>query len=515
MAATLLPQPVQASEEQLEELEGMNAEQIKYLRDSAKNDLYVLAKGILGYQDINPATHGAYCRFIQSESKLRRLGLMPRGHLKTTIATIADSVRLAIKDPDETRILIAGETSTTAEKFLSEIEGHFEKNKLLRFLFPELIPSRFSGPGVKWSSSMATLPRNTAYKEATWEAVGVGGAIVGGHFTRIKCDDLIGFEASQSPTVMTRAFNWADNLEALLIDLHQNIIDFSGTRWLINDLYAHLMQFYGERLAVFVREAIEDGQVIFPAKHSMEVYQTLQREKPLVWFSQYQNNPLAAGQTDFPIDGVQTYGFNIDGDIVLQLGGGKTKTWKVEDLDRIVTADPNGGGQLAPDTAAIIASAISPDDEIIVLHAESGRYSPSHFVDRIFEVWDRWRPRVVGIEKAGQQTTKFYFDQKLEKEGIYIRVEELQPKNRNKVERIRKALEPVIRSRRLFLLPTQTVLRKAIGEFPASDPIDELDSLSYGTEPGMWRKPFRQQDNEEKERTLKLIVNRRSKRTGY
>lgn len=499
----------------MEELTAMNSTQRDFLRTQAKHDLYVLSKGILGYRDVNVSTHGAFCKFIQGNGKRRRLGLMPRGHLKTTIGTIADSVRLPLIDPDETRILIGGETATTAEKFLSEVKGHYEKNKILRFLFPELIPTRFAGPGVQWSSSMATLIRNSAYKEATWEAVGVGGAIVGGHFTRIKCDDLIGFEASRSDAKMQEAMDWADNIEALLIDQHQDIIDFIGTRWKRNDLYAHLMKFYGARIAVFVREAIENGEVIFPAKHSLEVFETLQREKPLVWYSQYQNNPLSAGQTDFPTGAIQTFTFDLDGRMILRTPDGGYKIWRLEDCDRIVTADPNSGSVTADDTAAVVASAITPDNEILVLASWADRVSPAAFVDKIFDFWKRWKPRVVGIEQAGQQTTRFYFDQKMEEEEIYIRVEPLKPKNRNKLDRIRTAMEPIIRSRRLYMLPTQTNLRKMADDFPDLELIDELDALSYGTEDGMWRKPFRQKDVDEQQSALKLIINRRSSRTGY
>jgi hypothetical protein len=499
----------------MEELSAMSADQKEFLRTQAKHDLYVLGKGILGYRDVNVQTHGAFCRFIQSEKKRRRLGLMPRTHLKTTLGTITDSVRIPLSDVHETRILIGGETATTAEKFLSEVKGHFEKGKILRFLFPELIPTRFAGPGVQWSANMATLVRNTAYKEATWEAVGVGGAIVGGHFNRIKCDDLIGFEASRSDAKMQEAIEWADNIEALLINQHTDVVDFIGTRWKRNDLYSHIMKFYGQRIAVFVREAIEGGEVIFPGMHSLEVFETLQREKPLLWYSQYQNNPLAAGQTDFPVGAIQSFTFDLDDRLVLRMPDGGYKIWRLEDCDRIVTADPNSGSATAEDTAAVVASAITPDNEIVVLASWADRVSPAAFVDQIFEFWKRWKPRVVGIEQAGQQTTRFYFDQKMEEEEIYIRVEPLKPKNRNKPDRIRTSMEPIIRSRRLFMLPTETRLRKMVDEFPDTDPIDELDALAYGTEPGMWRKPFRQRDVEEQQSALKLIINRRSTRTGY
>lgn len=513
MATAVAPLTPEAAED----LDGMlkDEQSREFLRESFKNDLYIAAKGVLGYKDVNKRTHGSFCRFVQKNEKKRRLGLMPRAHLKSTIATIADSVRLAVKDPDETRILIGGETATNAEKFLAEIKGHFEKNKLFRALFPELIPTRFAGPGVQWSTSFATLVRNTVYKEATWSTVGVGGAIVGGHFNRIKCDDLIGLEAFRSPAAMKAAIEWAEHLEPLLVDQHVDIIDFIGTRWSRNDLYHRLMKLFGAEMAVFTREAIEQNEVIFPEKHTLQGYERMQRETPLLWYAQYCNNPLAAGQSDFPVGAIKQFYFDLDGDIVLRLDDGSEKHWRLEDLDRVIAADPNSGSITAPDTAAIVVTGISPDDEVIVLSVWSGRVSPSAFVDKIYETHRRWRPRIVGIEQAGQQNTKFYFDDKAEKENQYINTIPLKPKNRNKIDRIRTAVEPIIRSGRLYMLSTQTDLRRQVDEFPDTDPIDELDALAYGTEDGMWRRPYREEDQQQKTTLLKLIVNRRSKRTGY
>ena len=503
-------------DEVVEEVTSLPQDQIDYLRSECKINLYVMSKGVLGYQDINPRTHAAFCRFFEEEQKRRRLGLMPRTHLKTTIAGVADPIRIVVKDPDEARILIAGETSTTAEKILSEIQGHWQKNQLLRTLFPELVPPRFAGPGVKWSTSIASINRKRDYKEGSWNTIGVGGASVGSHFSHIKCDDLIGLEAMRSPAAMASAIAWVSNIDSLLINQHTDFIDFIGTRWSRRDLYNFVMELYGDRMAVFLREAIEDGEIIFPELHTMEEYSTMQLKTPLIWFSQYCNNPKAAGQNDIPEGSTQLYYFNTDGNVVLVKPDGSKVTWRLEDLDRTVRADPNAGDLQSPDTAAIVTDGVTPDNDIVVLESWSGRISPSDFVDKIFKTWERWRPRVVGIEKAGQQSTKHYFDKKLEEEGIYIRVEPLHPKNRNKIDRIRMAVEPLFRSKKVYMLATQSVLRKAVAEFPDTHPIDELDCFAYGTEEGMWRRPLRQRDVEDNDRVLKLVMsNRRNKRTGY
>lgn len=503
-----------SEEEVLEEIQGLNSDQQAFLKKSCQSDLYVLSKGVLRYKDVNPDTHGKFCRFFQNHAKRRRLGLMPRAHLKSTIATIADSLRLGLADPDNARVLIVGETATTARKFLTEIKEHVEKNKLIQHLFPELIPSRFSGPGVVWSQEMARLNRNSVWREPTWQAIGVGGAIVGGHFTRIKCDDLIGFDAARSPAAMAEAIAWVENIEPLLVDQHTDIIDWIGTRWARNDLYSHIIENYLDELAVFTRQAIENGEIIFPQKHSWEEYERIQRISPAVWYAQYCNNPLVSGQSDLDIHAVRSYKFSHDGQSVLFYDdSGKQKKWHLDQLDRVLCADPNSGSLVAEDTAAISLVGLSPDNEVFVLFSWSGRVTPSAFVDNIFDQTKRWRPRVVGLEKAGQQNTEHYFKLKTEQEDVYVQIEPLRPENKDKPTRIRNSLEPIIRSGQLYVLPSQTALREQISAFPNCLVWDELDALAYFTQ--IARKPMRLESQKERTKVLDLVMARRSKRTGY
>lgn len=508
--------PLPTQDEFHEEVSALSGQHRDMLRNKAKIDLYFLSKGILGYPDLNPRTHAAFCRFIESESKLRRAALMPRGHLKSTIATIADSIRIALNDPDGTRLLIAGETSTTAEKFLSELKGHWEDNKLLRGLFPELVPPRLTGPGVQWSSTIASINRSRRYKESTWSTIGVGGASVGSHYNRIKCDDLIGLEASKSPAIMAEAIAWVSNIDSLLIKSQRDIIDFIGTRWARHDLYAYVMQHYGSRMAVFLREAIEDGEIIFPEAHTWEEYETIMTKTPHIWYAQYANNPLAGGYTDFPVGAIRSYTFSNDGQYVQLEKEGKIVKWHINQLDRLIRCDPKGADPNVGDPASLVVDGVTPDDDIVLLEEWHKRVTPSEFVDKIFEKWRQWQPRAVGIEKAGQQTTAHYFEKKSKEEKVYVRVVLLKPKNRNKTERIRGTMEPLLASGKIYCLPSQTEFRRLVSEFPDTTPIDPLDVFSYGSEEGMWRKPLTTEEIEKDTKVLKFVMRRyRNKRTGY
>jgi hypothetical protein len=504
--------------EAVEEVTALPQSDIDELRERAKNDLYFLSLGILGQgvapekQAISVAVHGQFCRIITGEEKKRRLLLMPRGHLKSTIGTVADSIRLALLEPNDARVLIASETVTLAEKFLQEIKGHFERNPLLRALFPELVPARFSGPGVQWSSTMATINRSTAHREATWSTVGVGGSIIGSHFTRIKCDDLVGYEALRSPAKMQQAKDWVSYIEPLLTSVRDDIIDFIGTRWAKTDLYAHVMEYYKEELRVYTRQAVENGLIILPQKYGWADYQRIQNENPALWYAQFENNPIAGGTSDLAWGSVRRFKFSADGNYAILDRG---KKWHLEQLDRVLTADPNSGSLTAPDAAAISVQGLSPDDELVQLDTWSGRADPTDFVDQIYNKARQWKVRTVGIEKAGQQNTRHYFEKKIRDSGYYVRVEDLVPGKRKKDERIRYNLGPIIRSGSYYILPSQTVLAQQGADFPDCILWDELDAAAYG--PDILRKPdkFDKPELQRREGVIKMLMARRSSRTGY
>lgn len=510
-----VPRPeVPSGPEILEEIKSLDSNTIAHLKERAKHQLYFMAKGVMRYKDINMATHGAFCRFIQDEKKDRRLALMPRGHLKSSIATEADCVRLGVKDPDGARILIVNEIIDNSVAFQKTIMQQFEKNPILRTLFPELILDRFSGPGISWSSVGATLPRSTTYKEPTWMPMGIGNAAVSKHFSHVKIDDIIGLEAKKSPAKMKEALGWNRNIESLAIDAFSSIFDWIGTRWLKNDVYGDLIDRYdADRLAIFHRAVVDEaGELIFPQKYDWRFLAPIRDTTPDVWFAQYMNDPTSAMGLDFDVTNLRYYRFDNDGNVVFKENKRESK-WHWQNLDRILTVDPNSGAKTAPDEASCIVSGLAPDDRAFVLADKSGRPSSSELVDWIFDLAMRWRPRKVVIEQAGQQNTLHYFEKKMKDMGMYFMVEPAKHMNRVKEDRIRTALEPLVATQRLYVLASQTQLVEQIKNFPDVKNDDRVDALAYAIE--HWRKPLGLEQQDRNRRAVKLLLNNRNPTTGY
>lgn len=482
MTTSAFPEPEdELSGEQVEQLQELSSDDIEHLREKSKTDLFFLAKFTLGYSQVCESAHGALCAFMVREKLDRRMVLMPRGHLKTTICTISDSIRLSLIDPS-TRVLIQNEVFDNASDMLTELKNHWVQGVVLRALFPELVPTKFNGPGVDWAKDGASITRTAVYKESTYTAAGSGGSPQSKHFKYVKNDDLVGERHKESDTEMDRAIRWCDSQEPLL-DSPMDQIDFYGTRKTMSDVYAHTIEKYGSEIAVFVREPIENGVPIFPIKYPLHKLLAIMNNTPEVWAHDFMNNPIGKGGLDWGKGLLRTYDVRSDGKIYFEHHlNGDLYCVERRELDIVVTVDPNSGKLLAPDKAAVVVHGVSSEEQIFILETWSGRVTPTGLIDKTWELCQKWKPRLVGFEDAGQQNSMFYFEQKCLKEGRTFELRPLTHMNQYKENRIRKAIDIPIRARRVYVLPSMMTLIGQIQLFPqlAKHNWDEIDCFSYG-----------------------------------
>ena len=124
------------------------------LRVRALQSTYLFGKAVLGFRDLTPDLHGEMARWIQRPSPNRvggmgdrKLGLVPRDHLKTSIWTIADKLRRVTADPN-LRVLILNEVEQNPINWVLKMERVVMENPLYRWLYPQVIPDPAQ---VRWS----------------------------------------------------------------------------------------------------------------------------------------------------------------------------------------------------------------------------------------------------------------------------------------------------------------------------------------------------------------------------
>lgn len=455
------------------------------LAEAASRDLFMFCRGVLGYTDLTEACHGPLCTWHDENPSRFKLTLMPRGHLKTSCITIGKNLQKVVQNP-EARILLANETATNAQKFLSAIRSHAESNRRFRALYSHIIPLEPK----TWSQEALTFNRKGFYTTPTITAMGMTGALTSQHYTHLSLDDLISEEAAKSKLVMDDVITRASRMFSLMDNPTVDTLDLTGTRWAFYDVYSYFMQRFGGKLARFIRAAIEDDVPIWPERFPLETLADI-RNDPLTggeyaFSCLYMNNPRNSDVQDFNVQDLKFWRWSTDEEhIVLYARDGEIeKVAALDELDITTTVDVRYGEKLDSDRDAIVTVGATTSGDAIVLEAWGKRTNPLEVVRQLVQTIRRYNPRVLGIQKVGyEMSLKYHLQAELEREGLYVRVVPVKPGGPAK-SHIR-GLQPIAATGHLYVLPTQHVLRNELAEFPLGQYDDVADALALQLQ--LWR----------------------------
>jgi hypothetical protein len=468
---------------------GWNDDQIKHIRIKCKKDLWFLAYSILGYTALSPQLHGDLCITLQSTNDRKyRLFLYPRSHFKTTIVTKTDSLQIALPDDvgdsvyprslgPNVRILLAHEKRERAAEFLFDITQHFTTNPLLVALFPECVPTLKKQRLNKFELE---LPRTQIWSEPTFATTGVGGKSQGSHYNVIKLDDIYGTEAATSVAERKTAIDWFDNIQSFLVTPKTDKIDIVGTRWAFDDVYAHAMMTYGDKLFKVIRKAIENGVPIFPENFDLEDFEIL-KKNPRVWNAQYANDPRE-GAASFKPEWKQYYNYK-GRDIALFSLNDNSETIRFDSLDRLLFVDPAINGK-----SGLIVTGTDEKHRIFILDAVKKEYKTEELLETIFQLGIKYKVRAVVVEEV-------IFS------ALYDPIITSEKRKRNatwqlimhKVGKTEKSmrvngLSNYFSAKQIYMNPAHTDLLSEFDQFGATEDYHILDALAMG--PRYWRAGF-------------------------
>lgn len=490
-------------------------------RRKAKASTYFMGT-LLGFHDLTVGCHGAMASWIQSPGN-RKLGLAPRDHLKTSVWTIADSLREVVCNPN-IRILIENETAPNVQNFLARIKSVFERNAVFRWCFPELIPN-FSK--ARWTQNAIEVPRSEDYPEATIEVMGVGGASTSRHYNLIKEDDLVGREAGESQAVMQKAIDQHKLAESLLNDPHDRIQSY-GTRWAPFDLVDWMLK-HERNLDCFILEVLHPpdhpkaGRPIWPERFSAAHIEDLRvKLGPKMFNLQYRNRALAEGVTEFDRNWLNHWHAGEDDTFILERpeSAGGPVAYTLDDLYCFQLIDPCFSPENGYARAADIIVGLTPDDpfNVVLLHANAKKYTPKRIIDEAYDASRRFNVITSGIEIVGGQVAFYYWIP-----TVYPHMPIMKLKtdtHTRKFSRIRQTCAPLGQQGRIYVHRSMADFIEEWESFPHGQTCDLLDALAYG--PQIWSppdadstRPRHPADEGEDEEDSTLALDGRSPITGY
>jgi hypothetical protein len=214
---------------------GLTAAEVRTLQEKCRTDLRFLCRDILGMDAWEDSLHNDLALFLASPDD-KKLILVPRGHLKSSIVTVGWIIQQILKDFN-VRILITNAVWDRARDFLYQINGFLTDKSLLSEIF-----GRFDGPGSKFTIDAITVGQRTkgTIKEATITTAGVEKALTGGHYDIIVHDDLVEENNINTKEQIQKIIRFYENSLDLLDPGGKLLV--VGTRWAMGDLYGHLIE---------------------------------------------------------------------------------------------------------------------------------------------------------------------------------------------------------------------------------------------------------------------------------
>lgn len=523
------PERIKASQKAAEQaVIEFTTEEYNHLRRKAKTDLFFLSYGILGYDSLTAGLHRHLCSWLMNTAgEQYRIVLMPRGHFKTTIVTISDTIQIVLTDDNgdcpyprnlgpEGRVMLAHETHAGASRFLYEITGQFTANPTLMGLFPECVPHPRRN---RMNKEMLELPRQSTWAEPTIDTMGVGAKSQGRHYNRIKLDDIFGDKARDSKTEGEATLQWFDNIQAFLIKLARDGIDMAGTRYSLDDVWAHAMKVYEGQLLRYIRRIEEispESDVplpIFPEHFPVNALKILRKNKK-VWAAQYVNDPIAGLAVFDP--SWKRYFQWVGPRRVAIFTGVERFVFNTSDLDIVILADP-----AVDHEPGIVVTGTSPKLQVFVLESIQEEMSPTKFVATLFQLVQKWWPRKVGIEKfTFGRIYESWLKREMQVRGVSFNIEQLtRPPEKSKTEHI-MGLENYFSALQIFFDQKwegsdeeENNIALQFDQFGATDAVHMLDALAYG--PQLWVAPLSREKQEEFRRAEEEVMARIDPTTGY
>lgn len=219
--------------------------ELEQLQEKCRTDLKFLYFEILGYDRWNDKLHGDYpgdaekgippgLAYFLKHSGPRKLILIPRNHLKSTVVTVAWSIQQILNDFN-IRICINNAKYDTAREFVQTIQSHLERGSKLSQIFGD-----FQAARTTWNrDSFIIAQRTIARAQPTVMAASIDSILNGKHFDIIINDDLVEPNNVRTKEQIQKVIDFHKDCFNQ-IDKGGKIIDI-GTRWAAQDLYGNVL----------------------------------------------------------------------------------------------------------------------------------------------------------------------------------------------------------------------------------------------------------------------------------
>ena len=457
----------------------------EFERNLCQNSLYYLVKFILGYDKTVFHLHYFTCRTMEKlRPGYRGLRELPRDTYKSTCMVIGFMIQQVLINP-QVRILLKSNTEKNASSKPKESRAHFERNQLMRQLFPEhsTVKSADLGSGTKWNSRANT----SMQQEGNFTAAGVGSSQTSQHYDIIIGDDFWDQKSVKSPEVMTKCRGEMAEIEYLLAAPQEGKIIFIGTRFAHDDPTTDLLQ--DDRCqCIIVSGVTPTGRSLFPEQMGLQSFYSQWKKHAYVFSCQVMLNPTA----DDASFRREWFGYLSYADIQKAEKEGKIRS------QIILLTDAAGDNADKSDFVAIMAVNKDSLNRYTVIDYIREKLTPSDFLKRVFSMFDKYTASYVVRQNAPLENAlvSFIRDSNRDRHKAGRRIVKFKKISLGKQSKTARmsGLQPYFQQERIFFDPALdhlSELENEILSFPHNMSNDDgMDALAEITDEEVSKCPI-------------------------
>lgn len=421
-------------------------------------NLLAFGREVLLYDDLTEETHQELVDITVDNDEA--LILFPRGHLKSTLITIARSIQNICINPN-IRIFISNAVMDMTVKFMREIREHMENNDFLKMLWPEIFYTHPKKESQKWTEDELIVRRQKNLKEATITGGSVEKETTGAHFDEHIYDDLVNKDNCKTADQIEKVYGWWKMSQSLLEPTGRQYI--VGTRYDYGDMYGKLLNTSMPRVVRKCWDTVHGERVVlFPKKFNVRSLERIREKQGTFIFScQYLNEPVDPSTAPFKREYLKYW------------------TSLPSPLNVYVLVDlAISEGRRACETGLLVVG-YSEAGDLYVLEDRSGILTPGETLDILYEIDERYGHPAVGIEKMQlEKALRYWMSEYAKQRKKMLNYYELIP-DQDKTRRIIANLQPAWEQGRIYLKVGMQELEEQLLRFPRYSMRDRIDTLAY------------------------------------
>ena len=506
-----------------------------------------------GHKSFSDPLHPEMCRFV-SEAQLidcnsrAHLGLIPRGHYKSTLGTVGYALWRIYRNPN-IRIIVGTATKELAQQFVILIKQYLENDNLQKEVWNErphidgyLVPIKdkaaFSrreqiksmelitealDKKIIWRADSIQVVRTLIAKEPTVMAASPQTNVTGQHYDLGILDDILNDETVNTPEKREKTRRYAADLESVIdparsmpfgdSNQYNEIVGDEivvwGTRYHAEDYYQHLINNLDDfDYKLMFRNVYKNGKdssegYLFPEKFNDKMLSKKRKRQGLiVWSAQYLNKVITSEEVIFEKERIR---YMVPGNIFdyelgnLQLkfsrgrnGDGNDEIVKIK---LFCTIDIASTAKKKSNYSSIAIGGLDENRALYLVDLRYGKWLPAELIKNTYDLLNKWQLNSFKMDCTGNQilmknlfTSNFHLYRPVS--IIPVRFAE-----QTKEDRIKFYLQPLFSNSMIYLMAWMKNKQEFLDDlylFPGCGHDDILDSMAMLVEAAT---PAKKQNN--------------------